>query len=1148
MDENTQFYTIILRHDDSTKWMINNPILALGEYGVEDDTHRVKRGDGQTLWSELSYEEFGLEYMITYKNLSGEVSDNEKLQKALDKKLNANTFENVGNTLTSSIKVTSGEKEIAQITRIGINVSNLSLEKNIVLIQSDDHSLTGAWSLSDDGVKTLNLRAQSAIDDYEKDHNYYIDQICFYNNILYRAIKDFTSTAEFNEKDWVKLASLHSDDIKYDNKISGLESRTVKEALDELKDLDNEKLQKTRRSYKIYGTNEDGEQTLYDKDALRTVDTVNGVSPNETSKNIQIDSTNINYDDNAEEKKTIKEILDSKVNNNVLGEDSVVTDIESTYDEQTGEIAFNIAKKQLSNGTESTKQISLNVVSEAELSNAISNVNANIETAKSELEGSINNVSQELNGQITQLQDSLNTKIDDETTQLNQKIDNTKLELNTKIGNTKSKLDTDIQNVDNAKIDKNIADSLVSNITVKLTDAAPTVQITNKNTDTKTEETSYIHFTTKGNIDVSSEADNIIIDATQIDKHFDTVDKHLSNVDTQLAGHNDSITALNKHISNHDDHLGTLDNQIADHETKIKTNKDNISNLSDKFNKFKTETDTNITDIKATNATQEAHLTTIDQTLDEQAGKIQANADSIVKTNENVSNNLKLIQANKDNIDTLSTNKLDKSFVDDIVSKSILDKSLNDNKLFRVNTVSKHIEDNAITNNIYDIVSTDNTLVSKPVLDESGNLIGIDLSTNLDIDVNYFLTSETLKTDIPSENVIRLDSLTATDKAELEVQDIISDSEGTWSRVKSIDKEDGTCVTVTYAKHAQAVWGTIKGDIANQTDLNTLIDNSLKSKLNTSVSYGFGGTHLSGYDNIISMYNKNLYTDKLEKTSGLNFYSQITDGTMFVLDQDDESNYRIKLQILPEYLTIDTQETGLTNTKLSPIIRELKTDLTSLQSEVSPLPRTVNSIEPTKGNILITPDNMKLTDFLSASNIRNIKNSLVVSDSDQFNTLSDLIRKLQRLTIVSTNNQFQFITGDILDSRRGTVSIGHYDDTDPLILQNQNDGGYKAEILGEYVKFDAKDSNLTSTEVGPAIRELKSTIDNKPGVSKYTKGNTYKEGDLVYLQKEGDTTCYLSVVIADFTADNTESNNVYQSFEADIASGYMLRVSIPNEA
>lgn len=828
MDENTQFYTIILRHDDSTNWMINNPILALGEYGVEDDTHRVKRGDGQTLWSELSYEEFGLQYMITYKNLSGEVADNEKLQKALDKKLNVDTFENVGNTLTSSIKVTSGEKEIAQITRIGINVSNKLLEKNIVLIQSDDHSLTGAWSLSDDGVKTLNLRAQSAIDDYEKDHNYYKDQICFYNNVLYRAIKDFTSTAEFNEKDWVKLASLHSDDIKYDNKISGLESRTVKEALDELKDLDNEKLQKTRRSFKIYGTNEDGEQTLYDKDSLRTVDTVNGVPANETSKNIQIDASNINYNDNAEEKKTIKEILDSKVNNTVLGEDSVVTNIESNYNEQTGEISFNIAKKQLDDGTESTEQLLLNVVSETELNNAI-------------------------------------------------------------------------------------------------------------------------------------------------------------------------------------------------------------------------------------------------------------------------------------------------------------------------------------TNNIYDIVSTDNTLVSKPVLDESGNLIGIDLSTNLDIDVNYFITSETLKTDIPSENVVRLDSLTATDKTEVEVQDIISDSEGTWSRVKSIDKQDGTCVTVTYAKHAQAVWGTVKGEISNQTDLNNLIDNSLKAKLNTNIFSGFGGRTESGYDNIISMYDINLYTGATNKIGGLNFYSQITDGTMFSLDTDEESNTRIKLSILPEYLTINTQETGLTNTKLSPIIRELKTDLTSLENQVSPLPRTVNSIEPTRGNILITPDNMKLTDFLSAGYIREIRSNLR-KNQDDFNTVTDLIRGLTTTMIGSVGWGLDTVSARVIVRRLDgssdlqILTLGGIDSTDPLILHDQGNYRFKAEILGEYVKFDAKDSNLTSTEVGPAIRELKSTIDNKPGVSKYTKGNTYKEGDLVYLQKEGDTTCYLSVVIADFTADNTESNNVYQSFEADMTSGYMLRVSIPNEA
>ena len=58
--EEEKFYKVILRHDTSTNWTINNPILAFGEYGVEDDTHRVKRGNGETPWDSLLYETFGI--------------------------------------------------------------------------------------------------------------------------------------------------------------------------------------------------------------------------------------------------------------------------------------------------------------------------------------------------------------------------------------------------------------------------------------------------------------------------------------------------------------------------------------------------------------------------------------------------------------------------------------------------------------------------------------------------------------------------------------------------------------------------------------------------------------------------------------------------------------------------------------------------------------------------------------------------------------------------------------------------------------------------------------------------------------------------------------------------------------------------------
>lgn len=327
----------------------------------------------------------------------------------------------------------------------------------------------------------------------------------------------------------------------------------------------------------------------------------------------------------------------------------------------------------------------------------------------------------------------------------------------------------------------------------------------------------------------------------------------------------------------------------------------------------------------------------------------------------------------------------------------------------------------------------------------------------------------------------------------------------------------------------------------------------MKAKLNNTILRGFGSTKQSGYDNVAYFSSINLYTGDIKRAGGLNFYSQITDGTMFSLDSDEEDNTRVRLNILPEDLTIDTRDTGLTNTKLSPIIRELKTDLTSLENTVSTLPKTVNSVSPTDGNILITPDNMKLTDFLSAGYIKNIRSNLYKNQSN-FNTVTDLIKGLTTTMIGAVGSGNDTVSARVIVRNLATSSdleiltLGRIDSTDPLILHDQGNSKFKAEILGEYVKFDAKDSNLTSTEVGPAIRELKTTIDNKPGVSKYTKGNTYKEGDLVYLQKDGDTTCYLAVVISDFTADNSADKDVFQSFEADMTSGYMLRVSIPNEA
>ncbi len=44
------------RVDTSANWTSNNPILLSGEIGIENDTGKIKVGDGTSNWNSLSYE------------------------------------------------------------------------------------------------------------------------------------------------------------------------------------------------------------------------------------------------------------------------------------------------------------------------------------------------------------------------------------------------------------------------------------------------------------------------------------------------------------------------------------------------------------------------------------------------------------------------------------------------------------------------------------------------------------------------------------------------------------------------------------------------------------------------------------------------------------------------------------------------------------------------------------------------------------------------------------------------------------------------------------------------------------------------------------------------------------------------------------
>lgn len=957
MDENKQLYTIILRHDTSTQWAVNNPILTLGEYAVEDDTHRVKRGDGETEWNDLPYEEFGLVYLVTYKNLSGEVSDNPQLQKALDEKMSIAVYEDVMYEAVSSINIEAEGGAIGKITKITKNINTATTNSNMLLIKSSDNSIQGYWSIDDKGVRILNLIAESSITDYEIGHMYYQDQLCYYKNILYRAIEDFESEVDFNPIHWVKLASLNSEDIKFNNLKSGLEADNVKDALDELQMLDSEKLKKTKYENKVYGTDENGAQKLYNKDDLRTVDSVNGKKATDQElKNIQIDSDEINYDDDNPDEGTVKTKLDSKVDKVFAGEGvKIVRDVQFNYNTETGHIELIEDKVSPEDSSSETEVVEIDVVSEKELADNVATINQRIDdehthfenkiaeehthfenkiadehehfenkiadehthfetrinevdsrintridgevstlnsritnevaTLNSRIDGEVRDLNSRIDDEVDTLNDridteveTLNTKIDDETARLDGRIDDltqtvadNKTDIETKLSDAKTELDNKIdQSVetlnntintkeqeiytkiqvehdeinlrvdnevrtlneyidaqDDLKIDKDIADNIVASIEVATHDRQPTIKFTSKNTHSKQEIYDYVHFTTAGDIITRMEdADHLVIDSTEIDTNIQENVAHLRVVDGRLDAIDIDIASLKEHDVTHDREIATNSAQIAGHETRILSLEERADGFDTSIADLDAKIENETTNRKVADAKLETDISRNALNIENNAKAIRDNADNIIELNN-------LLQ---ENVTNLTQKKADKTFASETANKVVGDiiYTANGPELLDIENQKVSPVDGTLSSSKFKIFSTDNTVVAQPVVDEEGVLTGIDIATNLDTDVNYFVTTQILNTEIPSENVVDMSTLTATDKAVVEVQDIITDPEGTWSRVKSIDTEANTCVTITFKKHAQAVWGTVKGNIADQQDLQAQFT-ALDTKLQTNI-------------------------------------------------------------------------------------------------------------------------------------------------------------------------------------------------------------------------------------------------------------------------------------------------------------------------
>lgn len=307
MEEEKKYYTIILRHDTSTQWEVNNPVLKLGEYGVEDDTHRVKRGDGITAWSDLLYEEFGLKYMVTYENLTGKISDNETLNQAFNDRIAVNIFSDSNFNTLASLSLTSNDNEILNISKTSKNVVTASSNTQTVILTSKDSTIQSFSNIDETGKLNIDLKASGTVSDFTSYYRYNYKQMCMYKNKLYRTNKELVSEETFNKENWDLLFSRDALDIIYDPKKANLSATNMQDAIDELTTFSQGKLNLSKEANKLYGTDEMGLTKMYDIKSLVPVKTVNNIQP-DGELNITLYSNDIKYNDS--ENTSVKEKLD----------------------------------------------------------------------------------------------------------------------------------------------------------------------------------------------------------------------------------------------------------------------------------------------------------------------------------------------------------------------------------------------------------------------------------------------------------------------------------------------------------------------------------------------------------------------------------------------------------------------------------------------------------------------------------------------------------------------------------------------------------------------------------------------------------------------------------------------------------------------
>ena len=126
-----------VRHDLAGLWLISNPILALGEIGIETDTYQLKVGNGTSTWNTLPYISVPSSNIIGFENVNNTADINKPVSTLQQGAINTALVEAKTYTDTKGIGhfVDCGEYNLSEFneypTTNGTGTDGLILKGNV---------------------------------------------------------------------------------------------------------------------------------------------------------------------------------------------------------------------------------------------------------------------------------------------------------------------------------------------------------------------------------------------------------------------------------------------------------------------------------------------------------------------------------------------------------------------------------------------------------------------------------------------------------------------------------------------------------------------------------------------------------------------------------------------------------------------------------------------------------------------------------------------------------------------------------------------------------------------------------------------------------------------------------------------------------